>query len=112
MISKSYLHEGNSLFNTILTICICALIVLILSIINYLLYRLFKHISTSKSIDALPQDITSDDKEIWINDRILNEMQHISRTDNAYKSSRIDRKRKSKMYNLILTKNVFSNIFI
>jgi len=104
------LNEHNSLLNTSLTICISGLIVFIFSIICYLLYTLLKHIYTKKCINTLPQDMTSDDKQLWINDRIFNEIRHISRTDNAYKLSRIRRKRKSKLYNWSLTKNVFSNI--
>ncbi len=112
--SKSFVlinfNEQNSLLNTILTICICGLIVLIFSIISYLLYCLLKYIYTKKCINTLPQDMASDDKQLWINDRIFNEIRHINRADNAYKLSRIRRKRNSKMYNLSLTKNVFSNI--
>lgn len=105
--SKSFvlinLNEQNSLLNTILTICISSLIVLILSIISYVLYYLFRHIYTKKYINLLPQNINSDDKQFWINDRIFNEIRHISRTDNACKLSRIRWKKKSKMYTLLLT---------
>jgi hypothetical protein len=108
--SKSFvlinLNERNSLLNTILTICICGLTVLIF----YLLYRLVRHIYPKKCINVLPLDMTSDDKQLWINGRIFNEIRHISRPDNACKLSRIRRKRKSKMYNLFLTQDVFSNI--
>jgi hypothetical protein len=108
------LDKRNLLLNPILTICICCLIVLICSIITYLIHCLFQHIYTNKCINELPQDITSDDKQLWINDRMLHDMRHISRTDNAYKLIRIYKKRKSKMCVISLGKNnkkTFFNYF-
>jgi hypothetical protein len=104
------LDKRNSLLNTILTICICGLIVLIFSIISYLLYRLLKH----TCINRLSQDITSDDKQLWINDNLLRDIRYISRTHNAYKLIRIRDKRKPKVCILSLIRNNkkkrFSNI--
>lgn len=106
------LKEENVFFHTILIICICALIILVICILNYLLYRLRKHILTRKSNHRLPQYITNDDKHLWINDRILNSIRHIIRTDNVSKMSRIRGKTKSKMNKLRFDENQTSNVFI
>lgn len=109
------LQEENRFLRTILTICICALIILIVSIINSFLYRLLKQISTMKNKKQLPLYTTSDDdddRQLWTDERILNEIRRISRTDNALKLARMRRKRKSKMYELLLTESQSPNIFI
>ncbi len=44
--------------------------------------------------NALTQNVSNDDKQIWINDRILNKMRHIIRADNVYKITNILRESK------------------
>jgi hypothetical protein len=44
--------------------------------------------------NALTQNVYNDDKQIWINDRIINEMRHIIRADNVYKITNILRESK------------------